>query len=172
MRLRDAVSLERLSFTDAFTPMEIADNRIVTIHFVLIDGDGDPITSTYGHDPLIYMHGKGTIVPAMEQALLGKSTGDKFETQVTPETGFGPHHPELVQTLPRSAYDGAAALAVGTKLSGKTSRGQMAVVVTAIDGEQITVDGNHPLAGKTFTARIEVVDVRVPTPQEIQLGLG
>lgn len=152
--------------------MEIADNRIVTIHFILIDADGGTITNTYGHDPLVYMQGKGTIVPAMEQALLGKSTGDKFEVEVIPETGFGPHHPELVQTLPRSVYDGSNQLAVGTKLSGKTSKGQMPVVVTAIDDEQITVDGNHPLAGKNFTAQIEVIDVRVPTPQEIQFGFG
>lgn len=152
--------------------MEIADNRVVTIHFTLIDADGQTITSTYGYDPLVYMHGKGTIVPAMEQALQGKSQGDKFEVEVAPEAGFGPHHPELVQTLPRSTYDGSGQLDVGSKLNGKTSRGVMRVVVTAIDSENITVDGNHPLAGKHFTAQIEVIDVRVPTPQEVQFGLS
>ena len=151
--------------------MEIADNRVVTVHFTLTDADGAVITTTHGHEPLVYMHGKGSIVPAMESALKGRQAGERLQAEVTPETGFGPHHAELVQTLPRSAYPGSD-LAIGKKLTGSTARGPLLVVVTAFDDDSITVDGNNPLAGKTFTADMEVVDVRVPTPQVIQFGLG
>lgn len=151
--------------------MDIADNRVVTIHFTLTDADGAVITTTRGHDPLVYMHGKGSIVPGMEAALTGKQAGEQVQAQVAPDMGMGPHHAELVQTLPRSAYPGED-LAIGKKLTGSTARGPLPVVVTAFDDETITVDGNHPLAGKHFTAEMEVLDVRVPTPHEIQFGLG
>jgi FKBP-type peptidyl-prolyl cis-trans isomerase SlyD len=151
--------------------MEIADRRVATVHFTLLDAAGNTLGSTQGHAPLEHLQGTGGIVPALEQALEGRKAGDRFQVTVEPQQGFGPHHPELVQTLPRSAFTGSAEPAVGAKLQARTARGPLEVVVTSVDGDGIGVDGNHPLAGKTFKLDVEVIDVRLATPDEIQFGL-
>lgn len=151
--------------------MEIADRRVATVHFTLIDEQGQTVTSTHGHAPLVHLQGTGGIVPALEQALEGRKAGDRFEVTVEPNLGFGPRHPELVQTLPRSTFNGSGAPEVGGKLQAQTARGPLDVVVTAVDGDSISVDGNHPLAGRTFKLDVEVVDVRLATPEEIQFGV-
>lgn len=152
--------------------MEIANRRVGTIHFTLADEDGRQITTTHGHDPLVYMHGTGSIARGLEEALEGRSKGETFEVTVPPEKGFGPRHPELVQTHPRSVLKDDAAPQVGDRLDAQTAKGPLEVVVTAVEGDAITVDGNHPLAGRTFRATVEVVDVRLATADEIQFGLG
>jgi FKBP-type peptidyl-prolyl cis-trans isomerase SlyD len=152
--------------------MEIADRRVATVHFTLTDEQGKTVASTRGHAPLVHLQGTGGIVPALEQALDGKKAGDRFEVTVEPQRGFGQRHPELVQTLPRSAFKGRQAPEVGGRLQAQTARGPLEVVVTAMDGESISVDGNHPLAGQTFKLEVEVVDVRLATPNWISSGVA
>lgn len=152
--------------------MEIAYRRIATVHFTLNDEDGSQITTTRGHDPLVYMHGTGSIAKGLEEALEGRSAGDRLEVMVPPEKGFGPRFESLVQTHPISIISDGSTPEVGARLSAQTANGPLDVVVTAVDGDAVTVDGNHPLAGRTFRAELEVVDVRVATPEEIQFGLG
>lgn len=152
--------------------MDIADRRIATVHFSLHDEQGQPITSTRDHDPLVYMHGTGSIMPGLEQALAGRSPGDTFSVTIPPEAGFGPRHEALVQTLPRERLQASGEVGVGSRLSAQTAKGPLEVVVVATDGDSVTVDGNHPLAGRTVEARVEVLDVRLATPHEQQFGLG
>jgi len=153
--------------------MEIADQRVATVHFTLLDQQGGQITTTHGHDPLVYVHGAGGIVRGLEEALAGKKAGDSFEVEVPPEKGFGQRHDALVQTLPLGMLgDGSSVPAVGARLKAQTERGPLDVVVTAVQGDTITVDGNHPLAGRPFRARVEVVDVRPATSQELETGIG
>ncbi|MEN1942932.1 peptidylprolyl isomerase [Luteimonas sp. MJ293] len=152
--------------------MEIAYRRIATVHFTLTDQDGSPITTTRGHDPLVYMHGTDSIAKGLEEALEGRSTGDRFEVTVPPEKGFGPRFESLVQSHPLSIISDGATPEVGDRLNAQTANGPLEVKVIAVDGDTVTVDGNHPLAGRTFQAGLEVVDVRVATPGEIQFGLG
>ena len=152
--------------------MEIADRRIASLHFTLTDDGGRTITSTRGHEPLTYMHGTGSIARGLEQALEGRKPGDRFEVVVAPEDGFGARHPELVQTLPRTMWRADKEPAVGDRLETQTARGPLDVVVTAVTGDTLTVDGNHPLAGHPFRAEVEVLSVRVPTPDELQFGIG
>src|SRR3546814_472418 len=108
----------------------------------------------------------------LEEALAGKKAGDRFEVEVAPEQGFGKRHDGLVQNLPRSMLDSGAEPQVGARLKAQTERGPLDVVVTAVDADTVTVDGNHPLAGRPFRARVEVVDVRLATPEELQFGIG
>lgn len=153
--------------------MDIADRRIATVHFTLTDADsGQPITSTRGHAPLTYMHGSGGIARGLEQALEGRSAGDRFEVVVSPEDGFGPRHEALVQTLPRSMWRAPSEPRIGDRLETTTAKGPLDVVVTAVGTDTLTVDGNHPLAGRRVRADLEVLSVRVPTPEEVQFGLG
>lgn len=152
--------------------MEIADRRIASLHFTLIDDDGRTITSTRDHAPLTYMHGTGGIVRGLEQALAGRSAGDRFEVTIAPDDGFGTRHEALVQTLPRSMWRAQKAPEIGDRLETQTARGGLDVVVTAVTDDTVTVDGNHPLAGRPFRAEVEVLSVRVPTPDELQFGIG
>ena len=152
--------------------MEIADRRVATVHFTLTDDGGNTVADTHGHSPLVHLQGTGGIIPALEQALEGKKAGDRFEVEVPPELGFGPRHEVLVQSLPRTAFVGSQEPVVGGVLLAQTAaRGQTYAQVTAIDGESISVDANHPLAGRTFRLDVEVVDVRLATPDEIQYGV-
>lgn len=151
--------------------MEIADRRVATVHFTLTDEGGNAVASTHGQQPLVHLQGAGGIVPALEQALEGKKAGDRFEVTVPPERGFGPRHPELVQSLPRSAFKGRAEPQVGARLQARTVRGPVEALVTAVDDDSIGVDANHPLAGQTFRLEVEVVDVRLATPDEVQFGV-
>lgn len=151
--------------------MEIAHRRVATVHFTLSDPSGHRIATTHGHDPLVYMHGDGAIIRGLEQALEGRRAGDVFVVDIPPEDGFGPRHDALVQRLPRATFTGTSVPAVGEKLRAQTERGPLDVVVTALDADTITVDGNNPLAGRVLRAEVEVVGVRVATPQEIQFGL-
>ena len=97
--------------------------------------------------------------------------GDRFEVEVA-EQGFGKRHEGLVQTLPRSLLGADTQPQVGARFKAQTARGPLDVVVTAVDADTVTVDGNHPLAGRPFRARVEVVDVRLASPEEIQFGVG
>jgi FKBP-type peptidyl-prolyl cis-trans isomerase SlyD len=153
--------------------MEIADRRVATVHFTLTDEQGRQINTTRGHDPLVYLHGAGTIVRGLEEALAGKQAGDRFTVTVTPDRGFGERYDALVQTLPLSMLgEGAMVPQPGAKLRAQTANGPMMVVVTGVADGQVTVDGNHPLAGRPFQADLEVLDVRAATPEEIESGLG
>lgn len=151
--------------------MDIAHRRVATVHFTLSDTSGQRIATTRGHDPLVYMHGNGSIIRGLEEALDGRSAGETFTVEIPPELGFGPRHDGLVQRLPRNTFNGGTVPAVGEKLRAQTGRGPLDVVITALDAETITVDGNNPLAGRTLRAEVEVVAVRVATPHEIQFGL-
>ncbi|MGY0560905.1 MULTISPECIES: FKBP-type peptidyl-prolyl cis-trans isomerase [unclassified Luteimonas] len=151
--------------------MEIAYRRIATVHFTLTDEDGSQITTTRGHDPLVYMHGTDSIAKGLEEALEGRGTGDRLEVTVPPEKGFGPRFESLVQSHPLSIISDGVTPEVGAKLNAQTANGPLEVKVVAVEGDTVTVDGNHPLAGRAFRAELEVVDVRVATPDEIQFGL-
>ncbi len=152
--------------------MEIANRRVGTVHFTLRDEQGAEITSTRGHQPLVYLHGTNSIAAGLEQALEGRAPGDRFTVTVPPEQGFGPRHEALVQTVPRDVLDVRSEPVVGQKLQAQTARGPLDVVVTAVEADCVHVDGNHPLAGRPFVADVEVVDVRLATPDELQFGLG
>src|SRR3546814_18142430 len=106
------------------------------------------------------------------QARAGKKGGERFEVEVAPGQGFGKRHDGLVQSLPRSMLDSAAEPQVGARLKAQTERGPLDVVVTAVDADTVTVDGNHPLAGRPLRARVAGVDVRLATPEALQTGSG
>lgn len=146
--------------------MQIADKKVVGFHFKLTNDKGELIESSANHPPLMYIHGQGNIIAGLENALTGKSTGDSFTLTLQPDEGYGERDEELVQTLPRSEIKGSAAIAVGTEFETEFPSGPKMVTVTAIEGENVTIDGNHPLAGEALTFEIDVAEVRDPTAEE------
>jgi FKBP-type peptidyl-prolyl cis-trans isomerase SlyD len=150
--------------------MPIAQNSVVTIHYTLKDDAGEVIDSSREGDPIAYLHGHGNLVPGLERELEGKNTGDKVNVSVTPEQGYGEYDKQLVQQVPRRALQGIGNVKVGMRLQAQTPQGPRAVVVTRLVGDMVTIDGNHPLAGKNLNFDVEITDVRDATEEELSHG--
>lgn len=146
--------------------MQIADNHVASFHYTLTNDAGDVIDSSREREPLAYLHGAGNIVPGLEKALVGRSTGDTLKVDVEPGEGYGARHEELVQTLPKSAFQGVPEVKQGMQFQANGPQGPILVTVAAVDGDNVTVDGNHPLAGQTLHFDVEVTDVREATEEE------
>ena len=150
--------------------MHIEKNRVVTFNYTLRDDQGAVIDTSSGRAPLSYLHGKGNIVPGLEQALVGKAVGDKLDVTVAPEQGYGSRDERLVQIVARSKFGDVANLAPGMQVRASGPQGARLVTVVRVDRDFVTVDGNHPLAGRTLHFSVEVADVRKATHEEISHG--
>src|ERR1700680_3928804 len=140
--------------------MSIETNHVVSIHYTLKGDGGEVIDSSLGGQPLAYLHGHGNLVPGLERELSGKRAGDKLQVTVSPADGYGEYDQALVQRVPRRALKGLTNLRVGMRLQAQTGHGARAVSVTQISGDMVTLDGNHPLAGKNLHFQVEVAEVR------------
>ncbi len=151
--------------------LTIGDDVVVTIHYTLTDDDGNVIDSSEGAEPLPYLHGASNIIPGLEQALLGKSEGDSLEVRVDPAEGYGEIIPELVQVVDRAAFQGVDFIEPGMNFEAQTPDGQTRnIVVKDVSDDQVTVDGNHPLAGVALNFAVNVVSVRPATAEELSHG--
>lgn len=150
--------------------MQIAPNSVAAFHYTLTDDQNQVIDSSAGRDPLTYLHGSGQIVPGLEKQMEGRSVGDKFNADVAPEEGYGVHHPELMQEVPRDAFQGVEDIQPGMQFQGRGPQGEINVTVTKVEDDKVFIDGNHPLAGKTLHFAIEVTDVRAASEEELAHG--
>lgn len=152
-------------------PLLIEDKHVVGMHYKLTDADGEVLDSSEGKEPLNYLHGAGNIIPGLERALVGKSEGDSLQVSVEPAEGYGETNPALIQSVDREAFQGVESVDVGMAFEARGPDGQaQRIVVTSIEGDQVTVDGNHPLAGQQLNFDVQVVSVRAATEQEIEHG--
>ena len=149
--------------------MQIARNKVVSLRYTLRDERGD-VLGAAGGASLSYLHGKGNIIPGLEQALAGKSAGDKVDVTVAPDQGYGARDERLVQIVARSKFGEVADLAPGMQVRATGPQGPRLVTVVRVDRDFVTVDGNHPLAGRTLNFSVEVAEVRKATHEEISHG--
>ena len=150
--------------------MQIANQTVVSFNYTLTDDQGQVIDSSEGREPLTYLQGSGQIVPGLENAMAGHQVGDKFNVDVKPEEGYGVHHAELIQQVPREAFQGVADVQPGMQFQGQGPQGVINVTVTKIEGDQVHIDGNHPLAGQTLHFAVEVTGVREASAEELAHG--
>ncbi|WP_110994813.1 FKBP-type peptidyl-prolyl cis-trans isomerase [Pseudomonas sichuanensis] len=151
--------------------MLIAANKAVSIDYTLTNDAGETIDSSAGGAPLVYLHGAGNIIPGLEKALEGKKVGDKLTVAIEPEDAYGEYSAELVSTLSSKMFEGVDQLEVGMQFHASAPDGQMQIVtIRDIDGDDVTVDGNHPLAGQRLNFQVEVVDLRDASAEEIAHG--
>ncbi len=148
--------------------MQIANDCVVSINFELTNDRGELLDCSRDGEPLVYLHGISGILPALEEALGGKSPGDAFEVRIAPEEGFGIPQPELISQVPRSAIPNGDDLVVGMAVQGRNDSEERQFVVIALDETWVTLDGNHPLAGMALCFRGDVVEVRVATEDELE----
>ncbi|MFV8816537.1 FKBP-type peptidyl-prolyl cis-trans isomerase [Haliea sp. E17] len=151
--------------------MLIGDNVVASIHYTLTNNAGEVLDSSEGAAPLNYLHGAGNIIPGLENALTGKAVGSSLQVTIAPAEGYGEVMEQLIDTVPMAAFQGVESVEPGMAFEARQADGSARrIVVTRVEGDQVTVDANHPLAGVELNFDVEVVAVRAATDEEIQHG--
>ena len=121
--------------------------------------------------PLVYLHGAGNIIPGLEKALEGKQEGDALNVTVEPAEAYGEFNAELIAVLGRNMFEGVDELEVGMQFHASGPDGSMQIVtIKAVEDDEVTVDGNHPLAGEQLTFDVKVLEIREATEDEMAHG--
>jgi FKBP-type peptidyl-prolyl cis-trans isomerase SlyD len=149
--------------------MQIDAKRAVTFHYSLRDDDGTVLDSSEGQEPLTYLHGEGNVVPGLEKALQGKQAGDEVKATVSPEEGYGQRDDSNIRNVPRRRLP-EGKIQPGMRMRLDTEGGPISALVTAVKGDYVTIDGNHPLAGMTLHFDVKIVSVRDATAEELEHG--
>ncbi len=150
--------------------MQVADNTAVSIHYTLTNDEGEVLDSSIGDDALVFLQGSGNIISGLEKAMVGKVAGDKFNVRIAAEEAYGELMDDMIQVISRDMFEGVDDIEVGMQFHADVSFGTGVVTVVSIDEENVTIDGNHPLAGVALTFDVEVIDVRVATEEEATHG--
>ncbi len=150
--------------------MKITNSSVVVMHYAVSDSEGTLIDSSYDHKPMAIIQGSGYLIPGLEDALIDHQVGDKFEVAVSAEQAYGDRHDEYVQTVPKELLQGVEDLTVGTQLRASTDDGEQTVIVIDVSDDEVTVDGNHPLAGLDLSFDVEILEVRTATEEELAHG--
>lgn len=146
--------------------MKIDDERLVSLEYELKDPQGTVLDDS-GEEPYEYIQGTESILPGLEAALEGAEPGDTFTVTLPPEKAFGERQDDLMARVPRERFKEGQELAVGMRFSGQVEGEEQIFTIAGIEGDQVTLDANHPLAGMTVTFEVEIKDVREATEQEI-----
>lgn len=141
------------------TDVAIGPGTRVSLHFAIKLQDGQIIDSNFDAQPASFTFGDGNIPEGFEQAMLGLKAGEHAELTIAPERGFGMHNPSNIQILPRSQFRDME-LEPGLIVSFQEPGGELPGMVTEFNDDKVTVDFNHPLAGKTliFEVQVEAVE--------------
>ncbi len=150
--------------------MQITSGSVVSIDYKLTDDNKQTIDSSEGKAPLTYLHGQGQLIPGLEKALEGKTVGENIVVTVLPAEGYGERDEAKIGTIPRKNIQGVGDLKEGMQLSSGEEGGHQSVTVTKIDGDNVTIDANHPLAGQNLNFDVTVKDIREATKEELDHG--
>lgn len=150
--------------------MKIAKNKVVSIDYTLTDAKGSVLDKSSKGRPLFYIQGAGNIIPGLEKALEGKAAGESLKAQIPHAEAYGTRDEALMQVLPKSDFGEIRDLKVGMELEAESDEGVRIITVVKIDNDQVTVDGNHPLAGVDLTFDVKVVEVRDASAEELAHG--
>ena len=150
--------------------MNISENCVAAFHYTLTDSSGKVLDSSEGQEPLAYLHGAGNIIPGLENALLGKTVGDKLNVAVSASEAYGERDESMIQELPSNMFSGIDNIEVGMEFHAETEHGLQVVTVTKVEGDQVTIDGNHPLAGVDLNFDVEITEVREASEEELDHG--
>jgi len=150
--------------------MDIQKGRVVGMHYTLRNEEGEILDTSEGREPLMFLQGYGNIIPGLESELEGKKLGDAMDVVVEPENGYGVRHEQLVQKVPREAFQGVDDLQIGMQFQAQTEQGPVPIRVIEIEGEEVTIDGNHELAGVRLHFAVSIETVREASEEELSHG--
>ena len=149
--------------------MKIARERVALFHYTLKNDDGEILDTSEGEAPMAYLHGEHNIVEGLENAMEGREAGDQFEVSVEPAGAYGEYDENLVQPVPREQF-GDHPVEVGNQFHADTAIGPRIVTVVAVHEDQVVIDANHSLAGENLHFKVEIVEVREATKDELDHG--
>jgi len=150
--------------------MTIEKDRVVTIDYKLQDSEGEVLDSSEGSEPLVYLHGNDNIIPGLEKHLAGKKAGDDVDCLVPAAEAYGLHDDSLVMKVKKGDFGPDAKIEAGMQFEAHGEGGAQIVTVVGMDGDEVTIDANHPLAGEDLHFTVKVVDVREASAEELQHG--
>ena len=150
--------------------MPIEKNQVVLFHYSVRDEQGNEVENSRGGEPNAYLHGHGGIIRGLEDALEGREAGDTFSVTVSPDKAYGARRPDAIQRVPVKHLIGAKRWKPGMVAQVQTEHGRRHVVVAKGGLKFADVDTNHPMAGKTLTFDIEIIEVRAAEAEEIAHG--
>jgi FKBP-type peptidyl-prolyl cis-trans isomerase SlyD len=150
--------------------MLVARDTVVTIHYTLTNDAGEVLDSSAGGEPLAYLHGGGNLIVGLEEALEGKTTGDRIVVAIPADKAYGARDAALVQQVPRRAFQSGGELKAGMRFTAQSEQGPRQVVVIRVAGDMVTVDGNHPLAGQALNFDVAITAVRAASEDELAHG--
>ncbi len=157
-------------------PIKIADNNVVTMDYELRI-DGEVVDTSEDGDPIVFLQGAGQIIPGLEKAIYGLTAGDKKSVTVAPEDGYGEIDPDSIVEVPKDEFPEDFPLELGVEITVNTEdeddeslEEEMEATIVAINEDTITLDFNHPLAGKSLNFDVNILEVRQATPEEIEHG--
>lgn len=146
--------------------MKVESDKVVTIRYTLeVEGE------VLDQGEFSYLHGHQNVIQGLEEALEGHEEGEVVRAKVAPEKAYGPHDPEGIQVVPLDAFPEDAEVVPGAQFYAQDAEGNpMPLTVVAVEGAEVTIDFNHPLAGKTLDFEVEIVKVRPATLEELAHG--
>lgn len=142
------------------TDVRIGPDKEVTLHFALKLDNGDVVDSTFDKQPATFKVGDGNLLPGFEQAIYGLKAGDKRSLEISPEQGFGQGNPQNIQIMPRSQFQDMELSEGLLVIFNDAANAELPGVVKAFDESQVTIDFNHPLAGKALSFDVEIIEVK------------
>ncbi|TLS67222.1 peptidylprolyl isomerase [Mariprofundus erugo] len=156
--------------------MKIDHHKVVSFQYSLSNDAGEILDASEAGDPLVYLHGEENIIPGLERALEGKSVGDKLKVSLEADDAYGEYDPELVEVVSSEMFPGVENIEVGMEFQAAPEDDEdedadfQFVRVTRVDGDQITVDGNHQFAGMRLHFDVTIEAIREATEEEIEHG--
>jgi FKBP-type peptidyl-prolyl cis-trans isomerase SlpA len=142
------------------TDVRIGPDRQVTLHFALKLESGEVVDSTFDKQPATFKVGDGNLLPGFEQAIYGLKAGDKRSLPISPEQGFGQGNPQNIQVMPRSQFQDMELSEGLLVIFNDAANAELPGVVKTFDDSQVTIDFNHPLAGKALSFDVEIIEVK------------
>jgi FKBP-type peptidyl-prolyl cis-trans isomerase SlyD len=150
--------------------MQITDNHVVSIAYTLKDEKGEILYKS-DDGSFCYLHGASNIISGLENALSGKQAGDEMSVSINPEEGYGVRDDEKLQQVAREMFPPEQDIEAGMQFHAEGPDGQTIVVtVAAVEGDQVTIDGNHPLAGVQLNFDVKIMDIRDASSEELEHG--
>jgi len=150
--------------------MKISKDSVVTIDYTLKDNSGAVLDTSADREPLSYIQGAGAIIPGLENALEGKQKGESLSVTLASKDAYGDYDESLIVTVPKDKLQVDAEIKVGMQFQTQTQYGPRILIVKAIEGNDIKLDGNHPLAGQELNFDVFIKEVREATKEELEHG--
>ncbi|MCW8944788.1 MAG: peptidylprolyl isomerase [Sedimenticola sp.] len=150
--------------------MQISQDKVVTIEYTMTDQLGNLLDTSDNGDTLSFIQGKGAIFPALEDALSGKSIGERLEITLTPEQAYGKTDERLIKIVPRDRFKFEGEIQVGSQFKTRRDDEDIVVTIVKVDDESVVIDANPPMAGVTINMDIVIVEVRDAVEEELLTG--